>query len=228
MAQHSSTEGTEPHAGQGETQTAFAALAGFALTVVAGWVDAVGFLRLGGLYPSFMSGNTTQLGIAVAGLEWAAAAVPAALVALFVLGAFTASMFKSLTTQWALPACFALQSALLALALLLTLAGAHSAAALMPLPLAMGLQNVAARAVGAGSGITFVTGTLVRLGEALAGAALRGERHWRAPLLTWLAMATGAAVGTLVETIAAPMALLVPLTVAAVMAGITVRRAGTR
>jgi len=41
-------------------------LLGLVLTAMAGWVDAIGFLRLGGFYPSFMSGNTTQLGIALA------------------------------------------------------------------------------------------------------------------------------------------------------------------
>ena len=38
-------------------------LIGLCLTAVAGWVDAIGFLRLGGLYTSFMSGNTTHLGV---------------------------------------------------------------------------------------------------------------------------------------------------------------------
>jgi uncharacterized membrane protein YoaK (UPF0700 family) len=40
---------------QEESRFAFGVL----LTAIAGWVDAIGFLSLGGFYVSFMSGNTT-------------------------------------------------------------------------------------------------------------------------------------------------------------------------
>ena len=36
---------------------------GLLLTGLAGYVDALGFVRLGGLYTSFMSGNTTQFAV---------------------------------------------------------------------------------------------------------------------------------------------------------------------
>src|SRR4029077_4997805 len=58
-------------------------LIGLALTAMAGCVDAIGYLRLGGLFPSFMSGNTTQLGISLADAS-RTAALPAMLIALFV------------------------------------------------------------------------------------------------------------------------------------------------
>ncbi|MDB5537022.1 MAG: hypothetical protein JWQ65_1897, partial [Devosia sp.] len=35
---------------------------GLLLTAAAGFIDAIGFIKLGGFYTSFMSGNTTQLG----------------------------------------------------------------------------------------------------------------------------------------------------------------------
>ena len=38
---------------------------GLVLTALAGFVDALGFVRLGGLYTSLMSGNTTQLAVAI-------------------------------------------------------------------------------------------------------------------------------------------------------------------
>jgi hypothetical protein len=37
------------------------------LSALAGFVDALGFLELGGFFVSFMSGNTTRLGVGVAG-----------------------------------------------------------------------------------------------------------------------------------------------------------------
>jgi uncharacterized membrane protein YoaK (UPF0700 family) len=187
-------------------------LVGLALTVLAGWIDAVGFLRLGGLYTSFMSGNTTQLGIGVGSREWRSIGLPALLIALFIAGAFMAAFLDGLMVRWGLAISFALQSLLLAAALSLSLIEIQPALALAPLPLAMGLQNVCARRLTqGGAGITFVTGTLVRLGEALAAAALRRRSGWSVPALTWSAMAAGAAAGAVTEKAAAPAALLVPL-----------------
>lgn len=37
-----------------------------ALAALAGYVDAIGFLRLGGFFVSFMSGNSTRLAVGIA------------------------------------------------------------------------------------------------------------------------------------------------------------------
>ena len=37
-----------------------------ALAAQAGFIDALGFLKLGGLFVSFMSGNSTRLGVGLA------------------------------------------------------------------------------------------------------------------------------------------------------------------
>ncbi|MFX6760099.1 DUF1275 family protein, partial [Acinetobacter baumannii] len=37
-----------------------------ALSGLAGFVDGIGFLHLGGLFVSFMSGNSTHLGVSLA------------------------------------------------------------------------------------------------------------------------------------------------------------------
>ncbi|MBK3746160.1 DUF1275 domain-containing protein, partial [Paraburkholderia aspalathi] len=65
---------------------------GLLLTASAGFVDAVAFLQLGGFFASFMSGNTTQLGIGLAGQPGVTGQVaiwfPAVLILLFFIGAF--------------------------------------------------------------------------------------------------------------------------------------------
>lgn len=39
-------------------------------TLVAGFVDAVGYAHLGGLFLSFMSGNSTRFGLRIAQGQW--------------------------------------------------------------------------------------------------------------------------------------------------------------
>ncbi len=41
-----------------------------ALSLLAGYVDGIGFLHLGGLFVSFMSGNSTRLGVSLAEAQW--------------------------------------------------------------------------------------------------------------------------------------------------------------
>jgi len=184
---------------------------GLALTALAGWVDAIGFLRLGGLYPSFMSGNTTQLGIAIGTHDWTAVALPAVLVALFVAGAFAGALIGGLATRWHLFWCFTLEAVLLIGAFLLSLAQARPVLAIAPLPLAMGLQNATAlQFARRGVGITYVTGSLVTLGEGLADAVRGNTTRWPRPCLTWLAMGVGAIGGATAHVVAASAALAIP------------------
>jgi uncharacterized membrane protein YoaK (UPF0700 family) len=63
-----------------------------ALSALAGYVDAIGFLHLGGLFVSFMSGNSTRMGVSLAAGEWGAAAEAFGLIALFVAGATAGSL----------------------------------------------------------------------------------------------------------------------------------------
>ena len=63
-----------------------------ALSALAGYVDGVGFLQLGGLFVSFMSGNSTRMGVSLAEGQWSGAATLLGLIALFVAGAAAGSL----------------------------------------------------------------------------------------------------------------------------------------
>src|SRR5712692_1564318 len=108
-------------------------LIGLVLTALAGWVDAIGYLRLGGFFPSFMSGNTTQLGIALSHADWISAALPALLVGLFVTGAFAGATIADCGTRWRFVVCFLLETLLLGTAVLLSAAQSDVALAVAPL-----------------------------------------------------------------------------------------------
>src|SRR3982074_2234511 len=55
-----------------------------ALSALAGYVDAIGFLHLGGLFVSFMSGNSTRRRVSLAEQHWSNAAEALGLIVLLV------------------------------------------------------------------------------------------------------------------------------------------------
>ncbi len=203
------------------------------LTAIAGWVDAIGFLRLGGLFVSFMSGNTTQMAVALAQGRTLEAGAAAGIIVLFVMGAFAGRLVAEAAEAWRHAAVLILTASLLSIAVLVGLAQGQTAlvTATAAMVLAMGVQNSAMGKVGeAKASLTYVTGTLVKLGETLADA-LTGTEKLRsvAPyLVMWTGLALGGIAGATAYAQFGPPALLVPATAAALLAlllGGLVRRA---
>ncbi len=170
-----------------------------ALSALAGYVDGIGFIHLGGLFISFMSGNSTRLGVMIAEMNWAKALETVRLIALFVVGAGLGSLIgrgRGRHRQWVL---------LLAETLLLGIGAVAYECGAPPITiaaivLAMGLENAVFQVEGGttGLGLTYMTGTLVRVGQLLAAAITGGPRWaWLPNLLLWAALVVGAAVGTL-------------------------------
>jgi uncharacterized membrane protein YoaK (UPF0700 family) len=169
-----------------------------ALSALAGYVDGIGYLHLGGLFVSFMSGNSTRLGVSLAEGQWSAAAAALGLIALFVIGAAAGSLIvlgRGANRQpWVLLA----EAGLLAVAALCYTFGLSNAA-VAAIVLAMGMENAVFQIRGgAGLGLTYVTGALVKVGQ-LAAKALSGGARWAwAPnLLLWAALVTGSVCGAL-------------------------------
>ncbi|EIM26279.1 DUF1275 family protein [Microvirga lotononidis] len=106
-----------------------------------------------------------------------------------------------------------LEALLLAAAVGLASSGWTISAAILPVVAAMGVQNTALHPMnGVRLGVTFITGTLVSLGQAL-GQTLTGRaqpRQLGGHALLWCALTTGAAAGATLHGALGPVALFVP------------------
>ncbi|MBS0540343.1 MAG: DUF1275 domain-containing protein [Proteobacteria bacterium] len=166
--------------------------------VLAGYVDAIGFLHLGGYFVSFMSGNSTRLGLGL-GASLAEAVVPAALVASFVTGVMAGTAAGHVAGPRKRPALLLSVAALLLVAGVPNFAGPVFAAMLVTAAAMGALNGTFERDGKVTIGVTYMTGTLVKLGQRLAGALLGGDRlGWTWYLLLWLGLVAGAVTGAVV------------------------------
>jgi uncharacterized membrane protein YoaK (UPF0700 family) len=190
---------------------------GLLLTAAAGFADVVGFIELGGHFTSFMSGNTTQLGDALAQGNWPVALLTASLVGLFFLGSVAGSLLALLAgPRWGSSAVTALVLASFTATLGLALAGFPPGQFMLILAAGAGAQNAILPSTGSVRlGTTFVTGTLFAAGQDLA-RALRGVAppwRWAQHLLVWSSLLLGGLLGAWGYRIGGVNALLVPAAV---------------
>ncbi len=178
-------------------------------------IDVVGFFELGGLYTSFMSGNTTQFGAGLADMA-PTLLLPASLIFMFVLGSFVGSLVSSLGGRRGRIGVLSIVIAAIAVTLSLHLSGFSAAQAMLILSTAAGAQNAALQQTGSARlGTTFVTGTLFAAGQDMARAVRREAPPWRwaQHMLVWLALLLGSAIGAFAYGQWHVFALLVPATV---------------
>ena len=220
-----------PGPGQDDPAVARAGLAlGFALLALAGWVDGVGLLRWGGLYVSFMSGNTVQLGGSPVIGDWSGTGEAARALSCFLVGVVAGECIGAAARSRRSAVVLGVEAALLWLAAASVLQGWGDAVTTAVAGLAMGVQTAAlhkARSIGVP--LTYVTGTLVNLGRAVA-AALCGDAAWTAvlPFLGfWLSLLGGAAAGCFAARAGLAVAMVAAAGIAsalALLAGVAARR----
>lgn len=166
------------------------------LAAQAGFIDALGFLKLGGLFVSFMSGNSTRLGVGIASgtaVAWTAAG----LIGAFVGGVMAGALAARRAGRWRKQAVLVLVTALLLSAALLTLSDRPGNGMTLLMAAAMGaVNNVFQRDGEVSIGVTYMTGALVKLGQQLAVALAGGPAwNWLPYLMLWLGLVTGAVAG---------------------------------
>ncbi len=197
------------------------------LVAMAGCVDAIGWLQLDEMFIGIITGNSTLLGVAVAGADWRRAGALAGLVGMFALGAFLGAWIGVKAQRWRIPAVLTTVAALYAIGAFLPFDGLVPPALFVLVP-AMGMVNTALPAAG---GITFLTGTLVRSMQFLVGG-LAGELPpgtWLPHFCAWIGVVCGACLGATLEMLAGSHALLLPalgLATGAVLTARHIQRTG--
>jgi uncharacterized membrane protein YoaK (UPF0700 family) len=199
--------------------------------MIAGFVDAYAIITYG-VYVSFMSGNTTQTGYNAGQGAFSVAAPSALAILFFVGGAFAGTLLVEFAGRRARRLLFSVVAAALAVIIgfrqLGSLSdGVHIAVA----SIAMGVMNAALSHVGAQSvSLTFVTGTLSRVGSHLALAARRAplrdsqgpsDTHLRRALMlarVWAGFLAGALLSGAATPRFGASVLLAPVLILAAMA----------
>ena len=158
--------------------TAAALVVAMLLAAVAGFVDAVGFNRLFGVFPANQSGNVAFLGMAIGGDSPAAGWRCAVSIAGFALGAAAAFAFgRALTARRRGPTLLTVEVGLLVVVSVVVgpvgdgLDGGFTGVVLVVLgSVAMGVQTESIRRVaGVAIATTYQSGAVARVGEAAAG-----------------------------------------------------------
>jgi uncharacterized membrane protein YoaK (UPF0700 family) len=222
------------------------------MTWAAGFVDIVGYLALYGLYTAHMTGETVAMARHLSRLEWFGVIRRGWPIAMFVLGlllgAFIFEAEKRRAIKVPFPATVGAEVVLIGVFVILGVAnGCRLEVPPQPaamfflmialLATAMGIQNVAIRRVG-GINVytTFVTGALVKFGEAVSeylfwlrdrtrnrlatrfvmalriSPRQRSFQHAALTLGLWSAYLAGALSGTVATDAWASLSMLVPLT----------------
>jgi uncharacterized membrane protein YoaK (UPF0700 family) len=158
-----------------------------------------------------MSGNSTQLGVSLASGDLSTAKAAAALLTCFTLGAGFGSGLGRHVPRWRRPTLLVVEAVMLALAVLLAQRGLSIGASCL-IAAAMGLENATFldRKGEIAITLTFVTGTLVRLGEGIATACLGGPRWvWLRHASLWFGLVCGGIAGAESYRLAGLNALLI-------------------
>lgn len=188
------------------------------LAFLAGFVDALGFLHLRGMFVSFMSGNSTRLAVGAA-TPVHGSLFAGALIAAFVAGVMAGTAVGTTAGRWRKAAVLTLVLLVMTLAGVAAIPGRETAAPTLLMAAAMGAANAVFQRDGEVSiGVTYMTGTLVKFGQHLTYALSGGPRlAWAPYLLLWLGLIVGALAGSAMYRVFALQALWFAVALAAAL-----------
>lgn len=173
------------------------------LAGIAGYVDAICYIHLGGAFAANMTGNLVETGIRLAGGDWPRAAWCASLLVAFLLGVLAARLL--LRAHRSPRTALLIETGMIAAAA----TGLLGLGAIPILAAAMAMQNEAITHGVVAVNVAFITGDIQRLGERLVAETVPapprlGGGHGRVILAILCCYAGGAALGTLASGWGAP------------------------
>lgn len=206
---------------------------------IAGFVDSIGFLFLGGVFLSFMSGNTTRIATSLVAGDTDLAWLAGSCVVFFLLGVMEGALVRRLAKVY-LPyhrvreVVMANMCVLFVLASLLVLLDLPRTAVVL-LSLGIGAMNsIFERDGEVAIPLTYMTGTMVKMGQRFVDTFFGGPHAaWLAHLKMVIGLATGAVVGAVayhrlgLEAVHVVAGLTVALSLTAFLLRVRGRRHGT-
>lgn len=171
------------------------------LSSITGFIDALGFMYLGGFFLSFMSGNTTRLTAALNDGHLDVAAKAGGLMLLFLIGVAIGALISQLGQRY-LPPTRTREAILLFVCLTSAIASVwvatgHESLAVYSLSFTVGAMNSTFERNGEVSiSLTYMTGTLVKMAQRFVAAFFGGPHSaWLINFALWLSLACGALIG---------------------------------
>ena len=200
------------------------------ISLTAGYLDGYGLLVLG-TYVSFMSGNTTTTGLRTGQANLSLVVSPAVAVVCFLAGSFVGSVVAHSGLRYARRVLFGVVAALLVIVMQLQNDDIFKTLNIAALGFGMGMVNPALSRIGSEAvSLTFVTGTLSRIGNHLALALRRApvpasQGSWDTHLYRarigaqlWVAFTSGAALSGLIMSFTRGLALVPAIAMMLVLA----------
>ena len=145
-----------------------------------------------------MSGNSTRLAVNLSEHGWSLRGLlPFAIIVLFIVGVMVGTLIRGKAPRRKQVSVMAFVTAVLAAAAILSAFG-QNVIAIALMVMAMGASNnVFVKEGEVSVGVTYMTGTLVKLGQRLAGRAIGLRKPWHPYLVLWLGLLLGAVAGAL-------------------------------
>lgn len=171
------------------------------LSSITGFIDAIGFIYLGGFFLSFMSGNTTRMTASASEGLWNVTAKGAGLMGLFLLGVMLGAVIRRQASRHMGPGrprevvLFFVSAVSILSALFVMLD--FGTPAVLTLSFVVGALNSTFEKNGeVAISLTYATGTLVKMAQRFVGS-FYGEGHaeWLHHLFLWLSLAFGSVLG---------------------------------
>lgn len=171
---------------------------------IAGFVDSIGFLFLGGVFLSFMSGNTTRIAAAVVDGNGELALLAGSAVLFFLIGVMEGAVVRRVAKRRLRPdhvreVVMINMCILFTVSALLVLVDAPRIA-IIAASLGIGAMNsIFEREGEVAIPLTYMTGTLVKMGQRFVDSFFGGSHAaWLGHLRMWAGLTFGAFAGALV------------------------------